>query len=99
MWAVIIPLATIAILLCVAALPIRRKVTLEDYANELERHLLGQDDDDDWDRTSSVRLSNERLERLRTSLPGSFDDLASDEDRKELKRIIESLRRGEVPDL
>ena len=95
----IIPLATIAILLCVAALPIKRKVSLEDYANELERHLLGQDEDNDWDRTSSVRLSDERLERLRASLPSSFDDLASDEDRSELKRIIENLRRGEVPDL
>ena len=99
MWAVIIPVATIAILFCVAALRITRKVSLEDYANELERHLLGQDEDDDWDRTSSVRLSDERLERLRASLPSSFDDLASDEDRTELKRIIESLRRGEVPDL
>lgn len=98
-WAIAIPLATIAVLICVAALPIKRKVSLESYADELERHLLGQDDDDEWDRTSSVRIADDRLERLRVSLPRSFDDLPSEEDRTELKRIIESLRHGEVPHL
>lgn len=98
-WAVAIPLATFAVLICVAALPIKRKVSLENYANELERHLLGQDGVGEWGQTSSVRIADDRLERLRVSLPRSFDDLPSEEDRTELKRIIECLRRGEVPEL
>ena len=98
-WAMLLPITTIVILLCIAALPIGRKVTLANYADELERHLLGTDNDDEWDRTSSVRLSDGRLEHLRRSLPNSFDDLASEEDRSELRRIIETLRRGEIPNV
>jgi hypothetical protein len=36
-------------------LPLKRKVSPEEFADELERHLDGTDNDNDWDRTSSVR--------------------------------------------
>jgi hypothetical protein len=40
-WLVIIPLLTIILALAVAALPSRRKITLQQFADELEKHLLG----------------------------------------------------------
>ena len=85
----------IAVALGIAALPIKRKVTPEEFANELERHLQGTDDDDDWDRTSSVRIANPLLEDLRKSLTCGFDSLSNPENRAELGHIIEALRRGE----
>jgi hypothetical protein len=98
-WAILLPLATIGILLGIAALPIGRNVSPEEYAVELERHLRGIDNDDEWDRTASVRVKNPRLEQLRRSLPDSFDDLRTEEDRMSLQRIIEELREGEFPDM
>ena len=97
-WTILLPLATIAILFGIAALPIGRRVSPSEYADELERHLRGTDDDGEWDRTVSVRLRDPRLERLRRSLPDDFNDLRTAEDRMSLQRIVESLRRGEVPD-
>jgi hypothetical protein len=98
-WAILIPLATIGILLGIASLPIRRNVSPAEYADELERHLRGPDDDDEWDRTASVRMKNPRLEQLRRTLPDSFDDLPTEEDRMSLQRIIEALRNGDYPDV
>lgn len=96
-WALLCPVATVAALLAIAALPIKRKVTPKEFAGELERHLEGTDNDDDWDRTSSVRISDPHLEGVRRSLSGRFDSLPTPEDREELRHIIEALRRGEIP--
>ena len=41
--------------------------------------------------------ADERLERIRWELP-KFDSLTRDEDKAELKAIIETLRRGELPE-
>jgi len=98
-WAILLPLLTIGIILGIAALPIRREVSLATYADELEHHLHGTNNDDEWDRTVSVRVKNPRLEQLRRSLPDTFDDLHTDEDRESLQRIIEALRKGEIPDV
>ena len=94
-WAFLGPFAVVAALLGIAGLPFKRKVTPEEFADELERHLVGMDSDDDWDRTSSVRISNPLLEEVRQSLSDRFDLLSTPEDREELKRLIEALRRGE----
>jgi hypothetical protein len=40
-WLVAVPLVITALALLAAALPIKRKVTPEQFADELERHLLG----------------------------------------------------------
>ena len=98
-WAILLPIATVGAFLGIAALPIGRNISPEQYADELERHLRGEDNDDDWDRTGSVRLKNPRLEELRRSLPDSFDDLRTEEDRLSLARVIEALRRGELPEV
>jgi hypothetical protein len=95
-WAVMGPVVVVAVMLGVAALPLKRKVTSKEFADELERHLQGTDDDD-WDRTSSVRIFNPLLEGVRRSLSDRFDSLSSPENREELRQIIETLRRGDFP--
>jgi hypothetical protein len=67
------------------------------FADELERHLLGTGGLWDWDDTTSIRIADERLERIRWELP-KFDSLTRQEDKAELKAIIEALRRGELPE-
>jgi len=96
-WLVVVPFGIIVLVLFIAALPIKRKVTPEQFADELESHLLGTGGPWDWDDTTSIRIADERLERIRWQLP-KFDSLAREEDKAELKAIIEALRRGELPE-
>src|SRR5438132_14304578 len=42
-----------------------RKVTPEQFADELERHLLGTDGEWGWDDTTSIAIADERLDNLR----------------------------------
>ena len=94
-WLFVVPFRIIVLVLFIAALPIKRKVTPEQFADELESHLLGTGGPWDWDDTTSIRIADERLERIRWELP-KFDSLAREEDKAELKAIIDSLRRGEL---
>jgi hypothetical protein len=96
-WLIIIPFGIIALVLFVAALPIKRKVTPEQFADELEQHLLGTEGKYDWDDTTSVMIADPRLERVRFALP-RFDSLTLQKDKDELRGIIAALRRGELPD-
>jgi hypothetical protein len=97
-WLFAVPFGIIVLVLLIAALPIKRKVTLEQFADELESHLLGTGGPWDWDDTTSIRIADERLERIRWELQ-KFDSLAREEDKAELKAIIESLRRGELREI
>ena len=97
-WLLVVPLGIIVLVLFIAALPIKRKVTPEQFADELERHLLGTGGPWDWDDTTSIRIADERLERIRWELP-KFDSLAREEDKAQLKTIIEALRRGKIPEV
>jgi len=97
-WLIAVPLGIVAVAVLVAALPIKRKVTPEQYADELERHLLGTEGPWDWDDTTSVAIADEHLERLRCAL-AKFDSLALQKDKDELKTVIEALRRGELPNV
>ncbi len=92
-WLIIIPVGIIILALFVAALPSKRKVTPGQFADELERHLLGTEGNWDWDDTTSVAIDDERLERIRWELP-KFDSLAEEKDKDELRAIIATLRRG-----
>jgi hypothetical protein len=76
----------------------RRKITPEQFASELEGHLLGTEGPWDWDDTTSIAVADERLERIRRVLP-KFDSLKRTKDRDELKAVIEALRRGEFPEI
>ncbi len=97
-WLVIIPLAIVLLTLFAAALPIRRKVTPQQWASELEPHLLGTDGAWDFDDATSVALADPRLEAIRVKL-SKFDSLVSDERRKEFESIIAALKRGEIPEV
>ena len=97
-WLFVVSFGIIVLILFMAALPIKRQVTPEQFADELESHLLGTGGPWDWDDTTSIRIADERLERIRSELP-KFDSLAREEDKAELKAIIEALRRGEMPDV
>ena len=97
-WLVVVPLGIIVIGAVMAALPIKRKVTPEQFADELESHLLGTGGEWDWDDTTSVAIADERLERIRLELP-RFDSLALEKDKDELRAIIAAIRKGEFPEV
>ena len=97
-WLVVVPFGIIVLAFLIAALLSKRKVTPEQFADELESHLLGTGGPWDWDDTTSIRIADERLERIRWELP-KFDSLTREEDKAELKAIIEALRRGELPEV
>jgi hypothetical protein len=98
-WLIVVPIGIIALALIVAGLPSKgREVTPSQFADELERHLLGTGGPWDWDDTTSIRIADKRLERIRWELP-RFDSLTREEDKAELKAIIEALRRGELPEV
>jgi hypothetical protein len=85
-------------LLVVAALPYKgRTITPQEWADELEGHLLGNEGAHDWDDATSIKLADERLERIRGHLIPGFDRLDTPEKVEELRRIVEALRRGEAP--
>jgi hypothetical protein len=76
----------------------KKKVTPQQFADELERHLLGIDGNWGWDDTTSIAITDHRLDILRRRLT-KFDLLGLPERREELAAIVAALRRGEVPDM
>lgn len=97
-WALPTSVALVVLVLVICALPYKgRKITPEQWADELERHLLANEGAYDWDDATSVKLADERLESLRGELIPHFDRLDTPEKREQLREIIKALRRGEVP--
>ena len=102
-WLLIVPAGTIAgflIFLVIggAIFGSKRKVTPEQFADELERHLLGTEGPTDWDRMTSVTVADERLERIQWELT-RFDSLSQEKDKEELRALIAAIRRGELPEV
>lgn len=97
-WLALTPVAVILIALLIAAIPQKRNVSVEEFADELERHLLGTEAKWDWDDVTSVAIADGRLDRIRGNLP-KFDTLHQEKDREELKALIEAIRRGEFPEV
>jgi hypothetical protein len=75
----------------------KRDVTPQELAEELESHLVGNEGPHDWDATTSVELTDERLNRLIPRLI-EYDRLDTAEKREQFREIIETLRSGKVPD-
>ena len=97
-WLLYVPAGILVALLFFAALPIPRKVTPAEFADELERHLLGTAGPWDWDDVISVGIADKRLDQLRASLGRArFISLGWEDDRSELQSVIAALRRGEIP--
>jgi hypothetical protein len=97
LWVVIVPLGLLALFIGLRW-GRKREVTPQQFADELERHLLGTDGTWGWDDTTSLSISDDRLDRLRRKL-WKFDSLVRKKRQDEFKGIIEALRRGEVPDV
>jgi hypothetical protein len=97
-WLIAVPFVIILVALLVAAIPSKRKVTPEQFADELERHLLGTEGPWDWDDVTTIAIADERLERIRWEL-SRFDSLSQEQDREELKALVAAIRRGELPEL
>lgn len=95
-WILIAPFVAVLVMLGLAALPFKRKITPQQWADQLEKHLLGMEGPHDWDDATSVRMADDRMENLRCRL-ADFDLLNTPQKREELRRIIETLRRGEIP--
>ena len=96
-WIGVVPVGLMVLMLIIAALPIKRKITPQKWADELEKHLLGTDGPYGWDNATSITLHDKRMENLRARLIPDFDTLETPEKREEFRQIIEALRRGEVP--
>lgn len=75
----------------------KRDVTPQELAQELERHLVGNEGPYDWDATTSVEITDQRLNRLIPRLI-EYDRLDTAEKREQFREMIETLRRGEIPD-
>ena len=98
-WFLVVPFGIIVLaFLIAAALPRKRKVTPQQFADELEKHLLGTEGKWDWDDVTSVAIADDRLELIRWGLP-KFDSLSDEKDREGLRGLIAALRRGEVPEV
>lgn len=98
-WLLVVPFGIIVLaFLIAAALGGKRKVTPQQFADELERHLLGTEGKWDWDDVTSVAIADNRLELIRWEL-ARFDCLSDEKDREELRSLIDALRRGEVPEV
>ncbi len=97
-WLVMIPIGIVALALFIAVLPIKRKVTPQQWASELEPHLLGTDGKWDWDDATSSALADPRLEAVRIKLR-KFNMLVTDERREEFAGVIAALKRGEIPEI
>ena len=98
-WLAVVPIGIIVLAFFIAALPIKRKVTPEQFADELERHLLGAGGPWDWDDTTSVAIADPRLEEVRSRLGPNLDSLSHEQDKDELRAIIAALRHGELPEI
>jgi hypothetical protein len=104
-WLIIIPFGTIALVMIIAMLAalsvavfdIRPKLTPEQLADKLERHLLFCTESKDDDDTLPFAIADERLERLVWEIQAF--DLRVERDKDKLRAIIAALRRGEVPEV
>ena len=85
-WLVVVPLGIIVLAFFIAALPTKRKVTPEQFADELERHLFGTGGPWDWDDTISVAIADPRLEEVRSRLGPNLDSLPHEKDKDDAPR-------------
>jgi hypothetical protein len=95
-WLFVVPIGIVILVLFIAARGSKREVSREQFANELESHLLGTDGDWGWDDTTSVAIADPQLEALRLRLGPNLDSLSEEKDREELRAIIADLRRGQI---
>jgi len=100
-WFILTPPTIVVCALLIAALCAflpKKCVSAEEFADALERHLLGTEGTWDWDDVTSIALADERLERIRRGL-SRFDLIRNEKDREDFKMLIAAIRRGEFPEV
>ena len=98
LWPIMWPVGLVGVLILAGLLSPARKVTPQQYAELLEKHLEGTEGAWGWDNTTSIRIADKRLDKLRCKL-AKFDTFALPEWEEEFKEIIAALRRGEIPEV
>ena len=100
-WILAGPPISVVLMLILAALPLYRRVTPQEWGGQLEKFLLGTDGAWDFDDVLCVRLADKRLENLRSrivsELINPYKWLDTAEKREEFKQIVDALKRGEIP--
>ncbi len=76
----------------------RRKTTPQEWSRQLEKHLLGTEGPYDWKNATSHKLADKRLENLRLRLVRDFESLETSEKMDQFRRIVDALKRGEIPE-
>jgi hypothetical protein len=74
------------------------KLTAEQFADALERHLLEKDDGDEWDNLSYGAVTEECLKQIQWEL-WRFDSLSTEADKEQLKSLIAAIRSGSLPEV
>ena len=97
-WLVVVPAFLLIVWAALGKRGRRRKISPQQFADELYRHLRGTEGAWDWDDITSIRIADEQMDRLRCKLH-KFDNLGLEEWRNEFSDIIAALRRGEIPDV
>lgn len=95
---VIVPFVLVGLWLAFCKWGPKKKITPQQFADEVERHLHGTDGEWGWDDTTSIAIEDQRLDVLRLKLV-KFDNLGLPERREELTAIVQALRSGEIPDV
>lgn len=74
-----------------------KKVSSEEFADALEKHLRGEGGYEYIDSLARMVPVDQRLKPIQWDLY-RFDPIQSENDREELRRIIEAIRRGTLPE-
>jgi hypothetical protein len=94
-WLGVIPAGIVLLGLTLSSLNQKPKtVTPEQFADQLERHLLGTEGKLDWEYVTSMPIADPRLKQIQSGL-AKFDALSEEKDKEELRALIARLRRGE----
>ena len=103
-WLIAIPIGITVLVMMMAllagliatVLDIKAKLTPQQFADRLEKHLLLHTENRSTDDTLPLRIADERLERLALDVYNL--DLTLESDRDKVRAMIDTLRRGEVPE-
>lgn len=97
-WLILMPFATILVAFLVAAFKPKRKLTPDQFADELEKYLLRPKNEMYWDDVMCISVADERLERVLWQL-WKLEFEPREKQNEELKAVIAAIRRGELPEL
>jgi hypothetical protein len=105
-WLLVIPIGIIVLLiLCIHIREFdcqpdlaEARTTAEQFADALEKHLLGKDDSMQWEDLSFTRIADERLAQIQRDR-WRFDSLSTEQEKKELEALIAAIRSGSPPEV